>query len=368
MTGEPDSLSPALSAELAAGPTHAYLFTGPAGSGKRRAARAFAAELLAAGAADPDLARARALADPSPHPDFEWVRPPGNQHLVSEIRERIIAAVPYTPFEARCRVFVIEAADALAEESQNALLTTLEEPPAHAHLILISADPAAILPTIRSRCRTLAFAPPGEADLVARLGQEAPDASEDELQAAARLSGGDAEGAAFLVGEAGRKLRAAAERCAAPGATSTEPRPWLEMIEIASDEGERAGEAVAERARLAAGEAADDTTSERIRREGEEAAKRAVRRERTRVLMLALRVWSARLRDFEAVAAGSGRLLGADRLAEIAALATELPPGAAVRAAELVGQVPRRLRVNVSEELALESLAHAVDRQLGSPA
>ena len=62
-------------------PGHAYLFRGPPGSGKADAARAFAAELLAAGAPDPDDARRRALLDPSPHPDLGWLRPPGAQHL-----------------------------------------------------------------------------------------------------------------------------------------------------------------------------------------------------------------------------------------------------------------------------------------------
>ena len=64
----------ALSAALACGPSHAYLFRGPRGAGKRAAARAFAAEILAAGAEDPDDARRRALLDPSPHPDLVWLR------------------------------------------------------------------------------------------------------------------------------------------------------------------------------------------------------------------------------------------------------------------------------------------------------
>ena len=57
------------------------------------AARALAAELLAEGAADPDDARRRALADPSPHPDLVWLRPRGTQHLVEDVRERVIGQV-----------------------------------------------------------------------------------------------------------------------------------------------------------------------------------------------------------------------------------------------------------------------------------
>src|SRR5512132_3117216 len=77
----------ALAAALAS-PVHAYLLAGPHGAGKRGAARAFAAELLADGAPDPDDARRRALADPSPHPDLVWLAPRGTQHLVDDVRRQ----------------------------------------------------------------------------------------------------------------------------------------------------------------------------------------------------------------------------------------------------------------------------------------
>src|SRR5918995_6477325 len=89
----------ALAAAVAA-PAHAYLLAGPPGAGKRDAARALAAELLTSGSPDPDDSRRRALADPSPHPDLVWLRPPGTQHLVDEVRERVIRGAWYRPFEA----------------------------------------------------------------------------------------------------------------------------------------------------------------------------------------------------------------------------------------------------------------------------
>src|SRR5262245_16815175 len=149
----------ALGAGLAAGPSHAYLFRGPRGSGKRAAARAFAAEILAAGAADPEDVRRRALLDPSPHPDLVWLTPPGAQHMVEEVRERVIRAAAYRPFEGERRGFVLEAAEAMRDESQNALLKTLEEPPEFVHLILLSAEPEALLETVASRCQEVEFAP-----------------------------------------------------------------------------------------------------------------------------------------------------------------------------------------------------------------
>src|SRR5213592_116111 len=108
-------LPPALAAALRS-PSHAYLFSGPRGAGKAAAARAFAAELLAAGSREPAETRRRALAIPPSHPDLAWVAPPGTQHLVEEVRQRVIAASAYRPFEGTRRVFVIEAAEAMQEE------------------------------------------------------------------------------------------------------------------------------------------------------------------------------------------------------------------------------------------------------------
>src|SRR6476661_9881003 len=85
----------ALTAALASGPSHAYLFRGPQSAGKRAAARAFAAEILAGAAEDPEDARRRALLDPSPHPDLVWLTHSGAQHLVEDVRERVIRAAAY---------------------------------------------------------------------------------------------------------------------------------------------------------------------------------------------------------------------------------------------------------------------------------
>src|SRR6476469_428678 len=216
----------ALSAALAAEPSHAYLFRGPRGSGTRAAARAFAAEVLAAAAEDPDDARRRALLDPSPHPDLVWLTPRGAQHLVEEVRERVIRAAAYRPFEGGKRVFVVEAAEALRDESQNALLKTLEEPPEFAHLILLTAEPEALLETIASRCHPVDFTPLSAEVLEAQLAADGPisrvqdDISahrppEEEIAAAARLAAGDLERARLLLGPRGHEVREEVERCVA---------------------------------------------------------------------------------------------------------------------------------------------------------
>src|SRR5919109_98550 len=205
----------ALTAALAA-PGHAYLFRGPRGSGKATAARAFAAELLAEGATDPDDARRRALLDPSPHPDIVWLRPPGAQHLVEDVRESVIRASSLSPAEGRRRVFVIEEAEDLRDESQNALLKTLEEPAPFAHLILICSEPELLAETILSRCAPIEFGPLAPDAVLEALGAGEGGA------AAARLSGGDLELAWLLLSERGGALRATAEAAARAALHGTE--------------------------------------------------------------------------------------------------------------------------------------------------
>ena len=358
------SVLAAIAAALAA-PSHAYLFTGPPGSGKAAAARAFAAELLADGAPDPDSARARALADPSPHPDLAWLRPPGAQHLVEEVRERVIEAAPYRPFEGERRVFVIEHADAMAEESQNALLKTLEEPAAHAHLILVSSQPSALLQTVRSRCQPVSFTALSPEAVEQRLADRA-GVDSAELRAAARLAVGDLGRAELLLSDRGRALRTAAEGYVrATRAAALGDGPWQALLAAAGARGEEVGAEARGRFEALAAQASssgDKRAEQRFRREADEAERRAARRGRTEALDTALALVAAWLRDLAATAEGAPELvLTTDRGAELAADAEGLDPRRARRAAELVMDTRRRLTVNVSEELALEALAFRLE-------
>ena len=335
-----------------ASPGHAYIFRGPRGSGKAAAARAFAAELLAAGAPDPDDARRRVLLDPSPHPDLAWLRPPGAQHLVEEVRESVIRASSLSPAEGERRVFVIEEAEDLRDESQNALLKTLEEPAPFAHLILVCSEPEQLSETILSRCAPVEFGPLTAEAVLESLGDTAGAA------AAARLSGGDLELARLLLGERGAALRAAAE-AAARSARKPEPapEPWRPLLELASEAGQEAG---AEEERRLVEEA--EATSRRGRkgkltREATEQVRRTERRARTQALDLGLALCCAWYRDLAAVASGAGDVvLNADRLDALVEDAEGLDPDRAREALEWVLDTRRRMRVNVSEELALEAL------------
>ena len=341
----------ALSAALKSGPSHAYLFRGPRGAGKRELARAFAAEILASAAEDVEDARRRALLDPSPHPDLVWLAPKGAQHLVEEVREQVIRASAYRPYEGGKRVFVIEAAEAMRDESQNAMLKTLEEPPEFVHLILLTAEPEALLETIASRCQAVDFAPLPPEAVEAALREEAPaGADAEEIVAAARLAAGDLELARLLLGEQGRKLR---EQAVA--------MDWSAMLKSA----ERAGEEVESAVREAL-EEEKETGMKRSARDIADASKRAGRRRRTELLDLGLNLVAAWFRDLAAIAAGAADVVyNRDRLAELQSQAAGLDPGSARQAAELVQDTRRRLDLNVSEELALEALSFRLAAVLG---
>ena len=94
----------------------------------------------------------------SEHPDIGLVIPYNKNILVDAIRETETQA-NFRPYEAKARFFIIDDADKMNDSASNALLKTLEEPPAVSHLFLVSSRPDALLPTIRSRCQTLRFAP-----------------------------------------------------------------------------------------------------------------------------------------------------------------------------------------------------------------
>jgi len=351
----------AISAALGSGPAHAYAFIGPPGSGKADAARAFAAELLSRGSDEPDQARRRGLADPSPHPDLAWLRPPGNQHLVDEVRERVIAQVSYRPFEGETRVFVIEDADAMAEESQNALLKTLEEPPAYVHLILVSAEPEALLETVRSRCQEVSFQALPR-DVVERRLASLVEAPPETIAALAALADGDVDRARFLGGDRGGRLRERAEECCrAARAGDVSSRPWGALLKLTTEIGKEEGERVAAAAAARAEQIGKGREADRIKKAGGDAAKRADRRARTDSVDLALALSGYWFVDLIAVAEGApGLVRNLDRSSALSEGAAGLDPALARQAAELAMETRRRLQVNVSEELALEALFHRI--------
>ena len=94
----------------------------------------------------------------SEHADVAMARAYKNIIRVPVMRE-LEREANFRPFEGAARIFIVEDADSMNDQASNALLKTLEEPPPTSHLILTTSNPTALLPTIRSRCQTIRFAP-----------------------------------------------------------------------------------------------------------------------------------------------------------------------------------------------------------------
>jgi len=347
----------------AGAPSHAYLFHGPAGAGKRAVARAFAAELLADGAPDPESVRLRVAH--GVHPDLTWVEPSGAaEMLVGDVQEPVIAGATRTPFEARRRVFVLERAETMSDQVANKLLKTLEEPPAFAHLVLLTSRPGDLLETVASRCQPVRFDAPPDEEIAAALVAEgvAPEAA----GACARLSLGDAERARALALGDGPALRAGGEGLArAALRDDLGARPWLEVLRVARRRGEEEQERI-ERQTAEALELLPKRDQRRAEREGAESARRANRRARTAAQDLALTVCGLWLRDVGCVADGAPDVAHAtDRLGALREDAAGRDVHRLREAVAVVDETRAALvMLNATEELALEALASRLGRLL----
>jgi len=124
----------------------------------------------------------------SDHPDVGTIIPYNRNILVDAIRH-IESEANFQPYEARSRFFIIDDADKMNDAASNALLKTLEEPPATSHIFLITSRPDSLLPTIRSRCQTLRFAPAASDEIEQYLIDERAF-THDEAKLSARLSRG----------------------------------------------------------------------------------------------------------------------------------------------------------------------------------
>jgi DNA polymerase III subunit delta' len=176
-----------------------YLFEGPSGVGKERAALALASVLTGA---DRDEVLARRI-EHGAHPDVRVFRPrdEGDRNIQVEfLRNEILPFAQFAPFEAPRAVLIFPEADVSFQdqhpESANAILKTLEEPRPRVHFVLLAERPDRLLPTIRSRCQNLRFGRlPSEAlrEILAR--HEIP---ESERDAAVALADGRADRALEL--------------------------------------------------------------------------------------------------------------------------------------------------------------------------
>ncbi len=181
-----------LKSALARGRTsHFYLISGPKGSGKHTLARLLAAAMVCTGQNKPcgicSHCR-KALSDN--HPDVITIDDPEKKFVPVDLVREARTDMFIRPNEAEKKVYLFPRGQDMRIESQNALLKVLEDPPAYGVFLLLSDNPEALLPTVRSRCVELAMEPLDTAALRRELSRRHPDAQAEVLSAAVRQSGG----------------------------------------------------------------------------------------------------------------------------------------------------------------------------------
>lgn len=166
IVGQSAAVSQLRRAAAGEGMTHAWLLTGPPGSGRSNLAFAFAAALLSgpAGVEDDVWAQVRART----HPDLVTLTTEGVLIDIRSARDAVQRAA-FSPAVARYRVVVVEDADRMTERTSNTLLKALEEPPEQTVWVLCAPGESDLLPTIRSRVRTVALGVPDAAAVASLL-------------------------------------------------------------------------------------------------------------------------------------------------------------------------------------------------------
>jgi DNA polymerase-3 subunit delta' len=325
----------------AANPVHSYLLVGPAGSGKRAAARAFAALLLADGSTGEEAERHARLALAEAHPDLHVIEPTTAQGRIDATAAReIVHQAAVSPAEGRRKVLVLEDFH-LIDRFGAILLKYVEEPPPSTFFVILAEDVPPELVTIASRSVRIDLGPVPLADVVDRLVADGVPAADAGTVAAA--AAGDLDRARLLATDERFAVRAAA-LAAMPGrldGTGATAALLAAEVKALIDDAQDVIDArhAAEQAEL----------QERIERYGqrgsgkkdlEDRHKREVRRHRTAELRFALATFAAAYRDAlpgarhpELVVAGLQRI-------DEAALALERFPNEALLLQALLSHLP----------------------------
>lgn len=339
---------------------HAYLFAGVAGRLPAEAAIAFSSALVCT---EGGCGRCEACArvEHRAHPDVEVIEPAGTQLLVEQVRE-VIKSASRRPVAGPRRVIIVEGADRMNPNAQNAFLKALEEPPPSTTILLLAPSPEALLETVRSRCREVTFHNPPPDEVAAIL--ERAGVAADDARYCARVGGGLERALSLATDTEARAFREElVDRVLMPFA---DPGEALEAAEWLAGKSREVRERVAAQHREAA------ATYNEWYRETKRATEDRVRREQRRAEQDALEAViddvASILRDLIVVLRDAdGRVLNAHVRDALVARAEQLKPGAEARLIAALGEIERcrrRLRVNANVLLTLESLFLALFRSV----
>ena len=361
--------------------THAWLITGPPGSGRSIAAVCFAAALQCTSDGVPGCGECRACTTTmaGTHGDVRRIIPEGLSIGVREMRD-IVQIASRRPGTGRWQVVIIEDADRLGERAGNALLKAVEEPPPSTVFLLCapSVDPEDISITLRSRCRHVALVTPG-ADAIARVLIDSDGMSERDARWAASVSGGHVGRARRLAtDEQARTRRERALGLARDAATPSRAYAAAEeLVATAEDEAkaltENRSEAETEELRTALGAGGTGKGAAGAMRGAAGALKDLEKRQKSRLtrasrdsLDRALIDLAAYFRDALLVSSGAGAVQAnhPDMAEKVAAMAAHVPPDRLLRCIEAVLECREALAVNVKPKFAVDAMVATVGQAL----
>ncbi|MCV7103155.1 DNA polymerase III subunit delta' [Mycobacterium palustre] len=361
--------------------THAWLITGPPGSGRSIAAVCFAAALQCTSDGEPGCGRCRACSTTmaGTHADVRRIIPEGLSIGVDEMRG-IVQIASRRPTTGHRQIVVIEDADRLTEGAANALLKVVEEPPPSTVFLLCapSVDPEDIAVTLRSRCRHVSLVTPSTEAIARVLVDGGLDA--DTAKWAASVSGGHVGRARRLAVDAdARQRRERALGLVRDAATPSRAYAAAEEL-VAAAEAEAVvltadrAEAETEELRTALGAGGTGKGTAGALRGATGALKDLERRQKSRqtrasrdALDRALIDLATYFRDALVVSADAGgvRANHPDMADRVAALAAHASPERLLRCIEAVLECREALAINVKPKFAVDAMVATIGQQLG---
>ncbi|MBB5165142.1 DNA polymerase III subunit delta' [Mycobacterium sp. AZCC_0083] len=363
--------------------THAWLITGPPGSGRSIAALCFAAALQCTSDGVPGCGECQACTTTmaGTHGDVRRIIPEGLSIGVDEMRN-IVQIASRRPGTGRWQVVVVEDADRLTEGAANALLKVVEEPPPSTVFLLCapSVDPEDIAITLRSRCRHIALVTP-RVDAIAQVLIDTDGLSDADARWAASVSGGHVGRARRLAtDEQARRRRERALGLARDAATPTRAYAAAEeLVATAEDEaksltGDR-NESETEELRTALGAGGTGKGTAGALRGATGALKDLEKRQKSRhtrasrdALDRALIDLATYFRDALLVSSGAGAVAAnhPDMADKVASMAAVVPPDRLLRCIEAVLECREALAVNVKPKFAVDAMVATVGQALRS--
>jgi len=361
--------------------THAWLITGPPGSGRSIAALCFAAALQCTSDGVPGCGECQACTTTmaGTHADVRRIVPEGLSIGVDEMRN-IVQIASRRPGTGRWQIVVIEDADRLTEGAANALLKVVEEPPPSTVFLLCapSVDPEDIAITLRSRCRHVALVTP-QVDAIAQVLIETDALPEEDARWAASVSGGHVGRARRLAtDERARERRQRALGLARDAATPSRAYAAAEELVAMAEAEARAltedrNEAETEELRTALGAGGTGKGTAGALRGATGAIKDLERRQKSRqtrasrdALDRALIDLATYFRDALLVSSGAGEIQAnhPDMTDRVAAMAAHASPEKLLRCIEAVLECREALAVNVKPKFAVDAMVATVGRAL----